>query len=162
MRTAEQSNNHSADDAGQDACDDRQAGRVRNAEAQRQGNKKDHDASKDIATDGWGGTGGRNTGVHKWIAGDGRGTIQRICKGRIAWSNEHMGGRHYAMVSGFADRAHSNHGRMQGEGDCPTEMTTPAQRTVTEVWFHRSAKLANDPSLVRAILRVVAVSGRSS
>jgi hypothetical protein len=25
-------------------------------------------------------------------------------------------------------------------------MTTPTERTVTEVWFHRSVKLANDPS----------------
>ena len=109
MRTAEQTNNDTADDAGQDARDDGQARSMCDAKAQRQGNKKDHDASKDVAADGWGGSGWRNTGVHKWIAGVGRGTIQRICKGRIAWSNEHMGGRHCAMVSGFADRAHSNH-----------------------------------------------------
>jgi hypothetical protein len=72
---------------------------MRNSQAQRQGNKKDHDASKDVTTDGWGGTGCRNTGVHKWIAGGGRGTIQRLCKGRIAWSNQRMVGTERQICS---------------------------------------------------------------
>ena len=101
MRTAEQTNNDTADDAGKDARDDGQARSMCDAKAQRQGNKKDHDASKDVTTDGWGGTGCRNTGVHKWIAGGGRGTIQRLCKGRIGKVKHRIAGTGWWDICGI-------------------------------------------------------------